>query len=970
MALTRPSSGERRACYKLTANIFETIKERASCFDLVQELGFNLNGSSMIRCPDPEHKDANPSCQVNREYLYCHGCQKSWSAIDLVMEIKGWDLMTSARWLAEREGISWPEKEQRKEARQEYEKKLNRQQELEKRLNFWAKNLRKEDIRYLKRRGFTDDFIKQQRFGYCGQKLPQDLEAARRLGLLTTTKQGKDFYLPNGRLIIPLFQYGRPAQVAFHRPGGEGSGKYLYPAGWPKPLIRLFKRGETPFLTEGVFDYLSLVQAGLPAMTALGVALSKAQRQELSKVDEFYIAFDGDDPGRRAAIELAREFFPAGRVIDLPEGRDVNDLLQELGPEKLKSFMLQTSMEAKNYLDILLDRLEANPDDETAREEALLFTAKIKSGVNRDLRTDQLAKTLKPLGITKTAVREEVARQQKEQAAQEKAEVDDEKETQADVLINIAMANAFLFHVETKDGFAVIELEGHKETHPLQGRFFRHWLVRHYYEQTGKSPSSEAVRQALGVIEAKAIFDGPEHKLHLRIAAHDGAIYYDLANETWQAVKITADGWEVINSTPFPLFRRFKNTAAQVLPERGGSLELLKKYINLQNDKDWLLMQACNASSLIPEIPHVLSIFYGDKGSAKTTAQRVNRKLIDPAHRDTMTLPTNKNELALMLMTNYAPVFDNLDGLQAWQSDMLCQAATGGGISKRELYTDIDEVILSFRRCPSLNGINQVASRDDLLDRSVLFQLNRIDEADRKEEAVFWQEFEKDRPFILGALFDAISGAMRIYPTLKLDRLPRMADFARWGVAVAEAIKRGSGSEFLKAYYMNIAGAVEEAVMGDMVGAAIVYFMDGKETWTGTATELLGLLNELPSVNVKEKAWPKRPHTLTRRLNKIKSALADYGIEVVSSREGNLSRRRLLQLKNNTVHCVHTVHERANPLSPKALSLDATSDAIGRNEKVASIKDPLSPKALDGMDAMDAKIPTVTGGGFGENDLY
>ena len=76
----------------------------------------------MIRCPDPEHKDANPSCQVNREYLYCHGCQKSWSAIDLVMEIKGWDLMTSARWLAEREGISWPEKEQRKEARQEYEK--------------------------------------------------------------------------------------------------------------------------------------------------------------------------------------------------------------------------------------------------------------------------------------------------------------------------------------------------------------------------------------------------------------------------------------------------------------------------------------------------------------------------------------------------------------------------------------------------------------------------------------------------------------------------------------------------------------------------------------------------------------------------------------------------------------------------------------------------------------------------------
>jgi len=70
-------------------------------------------------------------------------------------------------------------------------------------------------------------------------------------------------------------------------------------------------------------------------------------------------------------------------VIDLPEGRDVNDLLQELGPEKLKSFMLQASMEAKTISTFYWTGLKRIPDDETAREEALLFTAKIKSGVNR-----------------------------------------------------------------------------------------------------------------------------------------------------------------------------------------------------------------------------------------------------------------------------------------------------------------------------------------------------------------------------------------------------------------------------------------------------------------------------------------------------------------------------------------------------------------------------------------------------------
>ena len=50
--------------------------------------------------------------------------------------------------------------------------------------------------------------------------------------------------------------------------------------------------------------------------------------------------------------------------------------------------------------------------------------------------------------------------------------------------------------------------------------------------------------------------------------------------------------------------------------------------------------------------------------------------------------------------------------------------------------------------------------------------------------------------------------------------------------------------------------------------------------------------------------------------------------------------------------------------------MDDTLDDNGRCEKVSSIEDPLSPKALDDMDDMDDKISTVTGGGFGENDLY
>ena len=461
----------------------------------------------------------------------------------------------------------------------------------------------------------------------------------------------------------------------------------------------------------------------------------------------------------------------------------------------------------------------------------------------------------------------------------------DNKPSQADLLVTIGKDRSELFHDETGDTFARLLIDAHYEVWPTSSKQYKRWLVHQFYESTGKAPGNETVKQALNVLEAFALFQGRRIKLGLRVTKRDDAIWYDLADEQWRAVKIEPGDW-IIEQNPPILFRRYKNTAPQVLPQEGGALDLLKKYINLKNDSDWILLKAALIAAFVPEAPHVILVFFGDKGSAKTTAQRVLRKLIDPAIRDTMTLPTDKNELALMLMTNYTPCYDNLDGLKPWQSDMLCQAATGGGISKRELYSDTNEVIVSYFRCPLLNGINNVVTRDDLLDRSALFQLERIDPLERKEEAVFWQEFERDRPLILGAIFNTLAEAMMIHPLLELKWLPRMADFARWGYAISEATG-GGGEAFLDAYQRNIYGAVEEAIQADPVAAAVMEFMNTHECWDGTLTELLEELQEIPGVDSKAKNWPKRPHTLSRRINKMRSALADVGIKTEPYRKND-----------------------------------------------------------------------------------
>jgi len=105
---------------------------------------------------------------------------------------------------------------------------------------------------------------------------------------------------------------------------------------------------------------------------------------------------------------------------------------------------------------------------------------------------------------------------------------------------------------------------------------------------------------------------------------------------------------------------------------------------------------------------------------------------------------------------NHLLSFDNLSYLSNSISDTLCQLATGGGLGTRRLYSDEDELLISTS-CPIvLNGIENVAVRPDLADRSVFITLEPIPEQDRRLESELWASFETQRSRILGALLDAI----------------------------------------------------------------------------------------------------------------------------------------------------------------------------------------------------------------------
>ena len=74
------------------------------------------------------------------------------------------------------------------------------------------------------------------------------------------------------------------------------------------------------------------------------------------------------------------------------------------------------------------------------------------------------------------------------------------------------------------------------------------------------------------------------------------------------------------------------------------------------------------------------------------------------------------------------------------------------------------------------------------LDRSVFLNLSPVHPADRRTETELWSSFQSDYSRILGSVLDTIAAAMRVLPSLELDEVPRMAEFAYWGEAVGQAL--------------------------------------------------------------------------------------------------------------------------------------------------------------------------------------
>ena len=487
---------------------------------------------------------------------------------------------------------------------------------------------------------------------------------------------------------------------------------------------------------------------------------------------------------------------------------------------------------------------------------------------------------------------------------------DDKEPKQVDVLLEISR-EAFLFHDGDGVGYADIVESRKRTTWPFKSANFKNWLLYRYFQDKKSAPNSESLTAAINTMIAKANFEGPEYPVFLRTGEFGGKLYLDLADDEWRMVEIDGLGWRVTQDVPVR-FRRNDSMRPLPIPQPEGSIDLLRPFINTKTEENFVLAITWLLAAFRPCGPYPLLALAGEQGSSKSTFSALMRSLIDPNSAPLRSLPREIRDLYVSAKNGHILAFDNISGLSGWISDSLCRMATGGGFAVRGLYTDDNEVIFEAMRPIIVNGIGDMIERADLADRALVLTLEAIPEDKRRPAADLWAAFEAVRPQILGALLDGVVEGLRRLPEIQLQRLPRMADFAKWATA-CETAYWPAGS-FQAAYTGNQQTAVADVVDADPVANAVRQLLTDKSGWEGTASDLLIALSGIVGERIsKGRGWPDSARALSGQLRRTATFLRKMGIESEFIRQGR-NGTRMIRLYSR-------MYSQDNPSIPSAASV-------------------------------------------------
>lgn len=454
-----------------------------------------------------------------------------------------------------------------------------------------------------------------------------------------------------------------------------------------------------------------------------------------------------------------------------------------------------------------------------------------------------------------------------------------------------------IFRSPTGDVFADIEVDDHRETWLVGSEDFTDHLVRRSFEAYGEPPPKDEINAAVALARARGKFGGEEHAVHLRVAEANGAIYLDLGDREWRAVEISRGGWNIVRTPPVR-FIRSPGYRPLPDPEFGGSVSMLRPYVNSAGEDGFQLIVAWLLAALRPGGPYPLLALSGQQGSSKSTLSSLLKSLVDPHAVPLRTSPRDERDLLIAAKSTHLIALDNVSRITPELSDAYCRLSSGGGLTTRKLFTDAAENLLTACRPLLLNGIDEIVTRPDLADRAFFVELATINRGNHRSLDQLQKEFAADLPLILGGVLDVMVFGLRHLDEVADDGLPRMADAARWIIACERAL--WPPGTFVAALERSAKIAIENLAERTPAVTAIARLMDERGEWQGTATQLLAELSRRLDIATRNsRSLPQTPALLGVLLRgRYGTLLRDLGITVSSGRVGH-NRDRLITLRRS-----------------------------------------------------------------------
>jgi len=492
------------------------------------------------------------------------------------------------------------------------------------------------------------------------------------------------------------------------------------------------------------------------------------------------------------------------------------------------------------------------------------------------------------------------------------------KQSTQNKIVNFVRSVASLFCDAEGKGYAEVPINGHTEYHLITSSLFKDFVSKSFYETTGSVLKKQDLNDAIYALNGMALYSNDLRSVYLRCAKYAGDYYIDLCNSFWQVVKVTTFDWEVLDHSPVPFIRN-KNMRPLPFPIKSKvDLSRLADNTNLSGDNLTLVL-AFILEALRIDTPFAIAEIIGCQGSAKSFTQNIIRTLIDPNLANLRAAPSSVEDVYISAKNNYMSSLNNVSRISAAIQDALCNLATGGGAAKRKLYSDDEENVFDVKSPIIMNGIVDLSTSNDLIERAVKITLPSIKSTNRKTEQTLETQLKIDIEFIYAGILDLFVETLAELPNINLGTLERMADLNILGAAMVKTPTYkdlGLNSDFVAIYVNNLKQATQNTLDSSPVALALQDYLNAHGRFRGTVKELL---DKLALIKNTSDAWPKSPRGLSDTLKRLEVPLADVGITI--NRDGHSIRgskltitldRNFLNKINSSKNDVHHVQSQSD----------------------------------------------------------